>query len=525
MTRSQNSFLNMVTSLFSSLLIAVLGFVTRSVFLRTLGDSYLGVEGIFSNILTLLSLTELGFGTAIAYKLYQPLEVDDRRQIQLLMKLYRHIYIGIGTVIAVIGLCLIPALPLLVKDYDSLSSLGLNAVFIFLLYLFNSVSSYWFFAYKAALVEAAQKTYVLTLLGYVVSITNSVAQILALTLTNNFTIYLLVQIFFTVVRNLINKVVCDRHYPYLKEKISENISKAERKDIFKDCYALFFHQTNGVILNTTDTLVLSASVGTSIVGLYANYLSIKLAINRILNMIQSAIHASVGSIFATGNKDWSRLIFRTTHFVTFWLYGIGAIGFAVLSDEFITLWIGERYIVSTWTTAAGVTVSTPLSFFIGVEIFITGIARFVSIFRNTSGMFQPLKYRPILTIVINLVVSVLTVPHFGIAGCIFGTIAALGLTEVLIDPIVICHRSMQISPAGYFTRMLLYMFVTIATGFLCRWLCSFIPLPGIPGFIVHGCICIAVPCLVFSACFCRTQEFRYLLTTAKNLFKRSSATG
>lgn len=522
MTRSQNSFLNFLTGLFSALLVPLLGFITRSVFLRTLGADYLGIEGLFSNILTMLSLADLGFGVAISYELYKPLEESDHTRIQALMKLYRNLYVVIGFVIVGIGLCLIPVLPYLVEDYETLSELGLNGVLIFLMYLFNTASSYWFFAYKSTLVNAAQKSYILTVLGYAVSIASSVAQILVLTLTHSFVFYLLTIILFTIIRDLINMVICDRRYPYLKEKTDAKISKSERRRIFKDCYAIFLHQANGVVLNASDTVILSAMAGLSVVGHYANYLSIKSAVTTILSVFTNAVRASVGSIFSTGNKEWSLLLFRVSQFVVCWLFGIGAIGFSILADDFISLWIGADFIVSSWTVN-GTVIATPIALLIGIEIFIIGNTNLISVFRNASGTFQPLKYRPIASILLNLIISFFTVPYLGIAGCILGTIISLVSTELIIDPIVIYRHSLNTSPAGFFLRTLLYAITVAIAGLIAWWLCSLIPLTGLLGFIVHGCICVAVPCVIFVICFCRTQEFRFLLNTAKDVLRRPNA--
>ena len=157
MTRTQNSFFNLITNFGASLMVVVLSFITRTVFINTLGTTYLGLEGLFTNLLSMLSLAELGFGSAIVFKLYKPIEEQDRHRIQVLMKLYRPVYRIVGAVIVVVGLCLIPFLPRLVRDYDLLAERGLNAIVLFVIYLFNTASSYWFFAYKTEFMKATQK--------------------------------------------------------------------------------------------------------------------------------------------------------------------------------------------------------------------------------------------------------------------------------------------------------------------------------------------------------------------------------
>ncbi len=516
MTRTQNSLFNFITGVGSSLLMIVLNFVTRFVFIRYLGTSYLGIEGLFSNILTMLSLADLGFGSAIVYKLYKPIEEKDTARILVLMKLYRRVYVLVGMVIVVLGAILIPFLPHLIKDYDSIFSLGLNPVFIFLLYLFNSASSYWFFAYKTSFVQANQKTYILTLLGYGVSIANSLSQIIVLVLFQDFTLYLVVQIAFSVLRNLLYSLVCNKRYPYIREKTTERVSREELKEFAKDCSALFLYRSSNTILNASDNIVLSNLLGLEAVGLYANYLSIKIALRSLLYNFSSAIQASLGSIHAVGNLDWSRLLFRTVNFLTIWLYGIGAIALAILMNDFINLWLGSDYIVTSWILN-GKELSTPIALLIGIELFTTGQGYYCGSFRNATGLFQELKYRPIASIIVNLVVSILLVPYVGIAGCIIGTIVANLTTNLIVDPIILHKHVLKCSSLPYFLRNLLYKIVVIGAGLLTWWVCGLIPLEGIVGFIVRGCICIVIPCCTFILCFFRTTEFKFLLNTVLEL--------
>lgn len=519
MTRTQNSFFNIITGVTSSLLAMLLSFVTRTVFIRTLGSSYLGIEGYFSNILSVLNLANLGFGTAIIFKLYKPIEADDRRRIQVLMKLYRQVYFVVGCAVAVLGLCLIPFLPRLVRDYGRFAALGLSAPGVFLLYLFSTVSSYWFFAYKSSFVTATQKTYILSLVGYAVYFADCISKILVLVLTKNFIFYLLVQIFFIILQNILNAVVCDRRYPYLKERTEERVSKEELISVFKDCGAMMLHRTSNTVMDSTDNIVLTALVGLDITGLYANYLMVKKNLFHLIWTVVEATKAPLGSLHATDHAEWSRLSFRVVNFLSMWMFGVGAIGIAVLLNDFIRLWAGESYVVASWT-AGGRTVSTPLPLLIGIEFYLAGQVNYCNLFRDITGTFQQEKFRPIASVLINLTVSALLVPRLGIAGCVIGTITAYLTTYLLFDPRIIWRIALKQSPRAYYLRNLLYKAVVIAAGLLSRWLCSLVTLGGIPGFIVRGCICVAVPCAVFALCYFRTMEFRFLLRSAAGLLAR-----
>lgn len=516
MTRAQNSFLNFISGTFAKLLGIILNFIVRSVFIRTLGESYLGIEGLFSNILSMLSLAELGFGSAIVFRLYKPIEENDQPRMRVLMKLYRQVYAIIGWVIVGLGVCLIPFLPRLIRDYDSLAAINLNAVFIFLLYLFNSASSYWFFAYKSAFVDAAQKSYLLTVMGYAVSIASHLAEIIVLVLTHDFVAYLVTIILFSLIRNLIYAQVCDRRFPFLREKTDDRVSRAELKDFFKDCSSLFLYKISNVVIGGSDNIVLSYFLGLRYVVLYANYTSVRVNLSGLLNRFLSAMQASLGSIYTTGNLDWSRLMFRVVHFATCLVYGVGGIGVAVLSNDFIELWLGSRFVVTSFSGAAG-TLATPVALLSGLEMFFTGQKYYCSTFRHAMGLFQQLRYRPVIGMLVNLFFSLVLVPFIGIAGCLASTIISSLTVNLIYDPIIIHKHGLKQSPKKYFIRNIQYYVVLGAAGLLCWWLCGLIPLAGVLGFIIHGCVCVAVSGGIFLLCFCRTAEFRFIARNIRNL--------
>ncbi len=520
MTRTQNSFLNYLTGMGSTITEVLLSFVTRSIFIRTLGEGYLGIEGYFSSILSMLSLTELGFGAAIVFKLYKPLEEGDQRRIQVLMKLYRQLYHIVGGVIVVFGLCLVPFLPQLIRDYDHLLELGLKPGFLFLLYVFNSASSYWFFAYKSALVRASQKTYLLTASGYIITLLGVLAQILALLLTKNFIVYVAVMIAQSLARNLLYAAICDRRFPYIREKIDDRVSMEELKEFFKDCSALLIYKLNNVVISGTDNLILTGFVGIFTTGLYANYVAIRANLERLLSIFVSSLKDSLGSLYSTGKREWSRLAFRVVNLISVWVFGVGAIGVAVLADDFITLWVGDRFVVRSFT-AGSVTVATPVALWLGIEIYLDGHKTYLNYFREAMGLFRQVMIRPILGMLLNLVTCLWLVPRVGIAGCIISTNVA-AIANLTLDPIIIHKHALQASSKGYFLRNVLYTLVVTAAWLLCRWLCACISLGGILGFLVHGCVCVLVPSALFGVLFCRTTEFRFLLKSIQGLLVKKN---
>ena len=520
MTRTQNSFFNAATSLGSTVLVVVLGFIARTVFVRTLGVSYQGIEGEFTNVLSVLSLADLGISSAIVFKLYKPIEEQDRHRVLVLMKLFRQLYWIIGGVIVLFGLCLIPLLPHLAADYELFGQLGLNPVLIFLIYLFHTASSYWVFAYKSSFVRANQKGYLLSTAGYVIAAVNYMSQIGALRFFHSYMLYIIIQWVFTVVTGIVGAIICNRRYPWINDRVRDRVSREELKEFFKDCGAVFLNRVHNVIINSSDYIVLTAVVGLWAGGLYTNYLYVKNNLRSLLDSVINAFDASIGSVYSTGNLEWAHLIFRVVNFVVFWLYGVGAIALAVLLNEFIPLWLGSRDFVITSWIHDGTAYATPLALLVGVELYIIGYRQYFMIFREAMGLFQHMKFRPIASVLVNLIFCVPGVWLFGPAGCVASTIIAGLTTNLIFDPIVIYKHALKTSVKPYFLRNLLYAAVVAAAGLLTAWVCGHIPLGGIPGFLVRGCVCVGLPSAVFALCFFRSEEFRYLLNTAGQLLRR-----
>ena len=518
MTRTQNSFANALTGIGSSLLIILLNFVTRTVFVRTLGTSYLGIEGLFSNILSLLSLTDLGLGTAIIYKLYKPIEENDRQRILVLLKLYRQAYLLVGAVIVALGLLLIPFLPHLVRNYGRFAELGLNPILIFLIYLLNTASSYWFFAYKASFVQANQKSYLITVTSYALNVLSAILQIVSLAVFRSFLLYLAVSWFSTVLYGILASVICDRRFPYVREKTADHVSREELRDFAKDCGALMIYQVHNVVINSTDNIVLSAVIGLDAVGLYANYLVVKNSLRNILTTVMLAFQASLGSLNSVGNLDWSRLVFRAVNLLTVWLYGVAAIGSAVLLDDFLTLWIGSDFVLSQWTFR-GVTFAAPVALAIGVEFYIIGYRQFFAAFRNSMGLFRQMQYRPIASVIVNLVVCIPCVYVLGPLGCVLSTIVAGLTTNMIFDPVIIHRYGLKSAMRPYIARNAVYALVVAVSGFLCWKICSFITAVGVFGFLLRGFVCALLPSALLALCFFRTEEFAFLWNTGRSLLR------
>ena len=511
-SRTKNSILNVITSLGGQLLVTVLKFVVRTVFIYTLGKQYLGINGLFSEILTMLSLTELGIDTAINFKLYKPLAEGDDHRVRVLMKFYKTAYRVIGLVILAIGLCLIPALPYLIKDYASLETLGINAILIFILFLLQSVSSYLFFAYRSTVMKANQKKYVLDIADYAVTVVTYSAQILILVLLKDFVLYTATVIVFNIVKNLVNATIAKHYYPQFFAKETDKLSKEEIKDLFKDCGALFVYKVNNVVVKSTDNLVISAFIGLATVGQYSNYFLFYTTINSLLNKLYTAVKASMGNLFATSRVEKQYKFFQVMNYLSAVVFGTAGVGVAVCADELISTWVGADYVIAQ-----------PLAILVGTEILFHGLKINLGQIRSVSGVFRQMWFRPVLGIIINLGVSLLLVQFIGIYGVLLGTIAADVLANFLVDPMVIHKYSFNnYKPVSeYYKKNLIYLLLLAAVAAIDLLICRHLFVGhGWLSVILHVVIVgISVPA-VFIGIYWKTDENQYLMHLIKRVFKK-----
>ena len=511
-SRTKNSLINVMTSTGLQLCSTILKFIVRTVFIHTLGKQFLGVNGLFSDILTMLSLTELGFDTAINFKLYKPLVDKDEKRIRVLMKFYKQAYRVVGAVILILGISLIPLLPVLIKDYDSLEVLGINAVVIFMLHIFRTVSSYLFFAYRSALIKADQKKYILDLVDILVEIANAIAKILVLVFLKDFMLYTATVIFFTILKNGINAFISHKMYPHIFQKEEESISKEEFHGLLKDCGALFLYKVNNVVLKATDNMVLSYFLGLPVVGIYSNYLLLFNTLRQFLSKFYLSVKASTGNLFATASMETKYKFFQTMNYITVVLYGTAGVGLAVCTNELIHVWAGEDYVVPQ-----------PFPILIGIELLTYGLMNNLGQIRNVTGAFRQMWHRPLLGIFINIISSVIFVQFIGIYGVILGTITAVSLTNLIVDPVVIHKYSFEnYKPvSGYYKRNLVYIMILalVGAGNLYLSSCFFVGYGWISVIVHAAIVAITVPG-VFVLLYWKTEENQYLLGIAKSLLKK-----
>ena len=494
--RTYNVIKNIVSNFGTEMINIVLKFLTRIIFIKVFGENYLGINGLFTNILTVLSLAELGIGGAMVYSMYKPLAEKDEQKLRQLMKLYKKVYMIIGLVVLVAGLCLIPFLDVLIKDKPDVKGL----TFYYILFLLNSVFSYWFFAYKSSLLQADQKLYITTNYSIVFNIIKSGLQIAVLIILHDFTAYLIMQIVCTIGQNICVAIKVNKTYPYLNVKDKTKLPKNERNKIFDDVKALMLTKIGYVALNGTDNIIISAFVGVKQVGLLSNFLMISDAITAVLTQVTASISASLGNFFVKEENDSGYYLFKRIDFLIFWTYGFSMVALITLLKPFINIWLGKDYLIEQNAVVC-----------VGINFFVAGFINTMSTFRTTLGLFTQGKYRPIIVAVINIGLSILLSYKWGMTGILAATFISRLCVNLWYDPLLI-HRDGFNKPVKPYYFKLLFRFVLLVCVVVVMQLISSVVFVGgvtIIKFIIMVVITVILPNLVFLIVFCRNDEFKY----------------
>lgn len=502
-SRTKKSVKNVSVALISQLVTVITGFVVRTIFIRTLSIEYLGINGLFTNILSMLSLAELGVGNALIYSMYKPMALNDTEKLKTYMDFYKKIYRLIGTFILVAGLSLTPFLNFFISDRPDINYLE----FIYTLYVLNSVSTY-FLAYKQSVFKADQKQYIINNYTVIFTLAKSIVQIFALLIFKQFIIYLIIGILFNYLLNYGLSIKANKEYSYLKDKQYNVISIKERNKLFKSISALFMHKLGGVVLNSSDTLILSKFVGIMQMGLYSNYSMIVIIIRNLVNIVFDSIAPSVGNLVVKGSGSRMEEINNAMLLLNVWLMGFCSIALYILLTPFVIIWLGEEYIINQTVILA-----------IVVALYIELSSKSIDLFKSATGLFWNDRYVPFIQCIVNVIVSVILVQYIGMAGVFIGTSVALAFTSFWVQPTLVYKKVFQVSVSRYFIRYGLYSGGIIFSFFLTIVLSNLWSSNTIGGFAYKILCCSIVPNLIMFMMFYKTKEYNLLNTIVKSFIK------
>lgn len=491
-SRFQNTWKNFRFGVAAQIVITLLGFVSRTIFIHVLSEDYLGVNGLYASILNVLSLTELGLSDIVVYSLYKPLAEGDEKQLTALMGYYKTIYRVIALAVAVIGLALVPVLRLLVKsEIDQY-----HLVLYYLMFLTNSVCSY-LLVYKSSIIHADQKRYLISGYEMLFKFLTVALQVVCLLAFRNFTVYLFIQIAMTVTNNLFISRKADQLYPFLKKK--EPLDQEKKKSIFRDVRYMFSYKAGGQLLNSTDNLYISSLISTATCGLYDNYLMIQGMVSAYTTIISQSVLGSLGNLNATAEPRQKKKVFDAYSMAFTWIATFCSAALLVMYNPFILLWAGEKWLLPMQTVAV-----------ICLNFFLPNVLVPVWNFRNTTGLFRETKNILLYAAAINLVLSYLLGARWGLTGILAATSVSRLLTSFWFEPYILHKKVFATSSMPFFLRQAVHLAIVAVSFLLISWVSRLASLGPWGDFFLKGILCVIIPNVLVLAVNGKTESFRYL---------------
>ena len=503
-SRTANSIKNIKYSLIGQALNIVIVFIARIVFIRILSAEYLGLSNLFTNILTILSLTELGFSTAMSYQLYKPLSENDTERIKSLLKYYRKVYNLIGLSIIVLGLLLLPIYPFFMQEIPDIAYLDL----IYLLFVINSAISY-FCSYKRLLIISDQKKYIDIIYKYSSFMLQNIIQIIVLFVFHDFILFLVIQVLFTFFYNISVSLKANKMYPFLKERVVVPITTKEKKEIKSNVKAMFYHKFGGVVLNSSDNIIISKYLGLYVNGLYSNYYLIISSLNTIITQLFNSIIASIGNLNTINNKHKMTSVFKKLFFANFFIYNICCCCLLNLFNPFIELWVGKEYILGDFTVIVLV-----------INFCIFGMRRSMMAFREATGNYKVDKYSPIVESIINIIFSIIFVKIYGVAGVFIGTIVSSLCTNFWLEPLVVSNESLTFKLKDYFSVYFKYLIIIFFSAITSHYICNCFLYGGILRLIIIGTISFLYPTFIMAILYRKNENYLFYKRILKKMLKK-----
>ena len=500
--RTKYAIKNISMSIFSQVVIILLGFLSRKVFINSLGEEYLGVNGLLTNVLSMMVLIEGGIGISIVYNLYKPLAENNKEKILALVQLYKKAYGILALIMIVISCGLYPFLGLIMKMDNPIK--GMFWVY-FIFVAKNSIS--YINAYKWALVSADQKAYLLTKWNLIFQVLTTLGKIVILMITDNYILYLSIELIIFVIQNIVKTIIVYNRYPYIKEKNKYIIDSQTKENIFKKVKAMFMHNIGGYLVFSTDNILISAFVSVKAVGLYSNYTMITSQVSALLSAVISGIDAGVGNLIVTEGKEKIYSIFKTSFLVSFWIYSWAVIFLFNLLEPFISWWIGEEYLLTK-----------PIFIVVLINFYLNGMRGPIATFKNKAGLFVQDRYISVIEGLVNLFTSLILIKYFGFIGVFLGTTISTLTTVFWSQPRVTYKYLFKKTLIGYFIRYFTVIVIMILTGGITAFICNLLVSgTSFMSLIYRGIICLFVPNIIYLGVFFKTCEFKYLLNTFKNI--------
>lgn len=512
-SKTENSLRNMFWGVINKILVMFWPFIIRYLMIRKIGIEYLGLSSLFSSILQMMSLAELGFGSAMVYAMYKPIAENNVDEINALLGLYKRVYRWIGLIILIIGMILIPFLPHLINgSYPK----NINIYILYIIYLLNTVCSYWLFAYKTSLFTAYHRIDITSKITGIVNTLMYILQCLILLLIQNYYVYTIAIPLATVVNNLLTDFWSRKMFPNLCGR--GLVDKATVNEIRKRVVALLGHKLGAVVTNSTDNLVISAFLGLSVLAVYNNYYQIMTSLIGLFAIINNSLLAGLGNSIVTESIKKNFQILKGITFGNVWAVGWCSICLLCLFQPFIEMWVGKSYLFSTDTVIL-----------LALYFYIWKFKDMLAVYKDAAGMWWDDRWKPIVYCMVNIVISIALVKNIGIDGVIIGTIISQLFVAIPWETYVFfkgyIYRDVDLkgSMKNYVITMIQYAAVIIFSAGVTYVCCSCVHSTyKLIVLSVRTVLCIVIPNSIWVMIYHNSSEFKFVLNKLKKKVRKIS---
>lgn len=500
--RKRNAARNIVFGVLSKIYNILIPFLMRTAMIYIMGVQYLGLNSLFTSVLQVLNLAELGVGSAMVYSMYKPIAEDDTAAICALMKLYRTYYRVIGLVIAVVGSALTPFIPKLIKgDLPA----GMNIYVLYLLNLGATVLSYWLFAYKNSILNAHQRVDVISKVTIATNTVQYALQLFVLWFFHNYYLYVMVSLAAQASNNITVAFFANRLYPKYKPK--GKVNREEVRNINKKIRDLFTSKVGAIIYNSVDTIVISAFLGLADLAIYQNYFYILNSISSLIGVVFGACTAGIGNsiIVETKEKNFNDLSKFT--FIICWLAGFCSVCLLCIYQPFMELWVGKDLMLSVTAVVCFV-----------VYFFVKQLNALLNLYKDASGMWHEDRFRPLAAALTNLALNLMLVQFIGIYGILLSTVLAIlcvGMPWLLHNLFTVIFERKYL--LDYLKKLLTYCMVVFLSCAFTYFVCIQIKISLLPSIFVRGIICILIPNVCYFFAYRKSKEFQQSIILADNM--------
>lgn len=492
--RTKNSARTFIFGLFSKSITIIGPFITRTIVIYKMGSEYVGLSGLFTSILTILSVTELGIGNAITFCLYKPIADDNKDQIKALLFLLKKLYRIIGAVILFVGVLLIPLLPNIIKgDYPQ----NINIYLLYLIYLINSCASYFGFEYKKVLFNANQRGDIIHKIDAIIEVIKYAIQITVLLLFSNYYIYIAVLPLSTISATLATQIISKKTYP---EIIPEGDVDKETKNLIKQkAYYLSAHSVAATLTNSVDAIVISGSIGLIAVSIYGNYNLIQSSIFSLLLIGYRALIPVVGNSLIMKSKEENIEIYNSLYFMFFWIIAFCCASLLSLYQPFMTFWVGKERLIEFSAVVM-----------IVFYFYSNATRQFIDIYVSAVGLWNKTLKRQIVAAVVNLILDLLLAKKYGIGGIVFASFFVNSIIALPMDIYVTYRYVFNKKSIEGLKKILISFVLTVIICSITYYFCSLIMVESKIAFLLKALICLCVPnSIIYFASF-KKREFKYL---------------